>query len=62
MLGDLEILISLFFMMITSIQLSYSVSTVGTIIDKITVYEEANLKKLQTINTFMKTKKIGYQL
>lgn len=45
-LGDLEVIISICFMMITSIQLSYSVSTVGAIIDKISAYEEEKLKKL----------------
>lgn len=49
-------------MMICSIQLSYSVNTVGTIINKITKYSEMKLKKLRILNTYMNKKQISYQL
>lgn len=48
--------------MICSIQLSYSVSTVGAIIDKISAYSSDKMKKVQTINTYMQNKGISYQL
>lgn len=55
-------MISIVFMMICSIQLSYSVSTVGAIIDKISAYSSDKMKKVQTINTYMQNKRISYQL
>ena len=55
-------LISIGFMMICSIQLSYSVSTVGAIIDQIFAYEDEKLKRLQTINSYMQNKNISYGL
>lgn len=55
-------LISIGFMMICSIQLSYSVSTVGAIIDRIFAYEDEKLKKLQAINSYMQRKKISFGL
>ncbi|CAD8172860.1 unnamed protein product [Paramecium octaurelia] len=58
----IERIISIFYMMFCSIQLSYSVSTVGTILDKISAYEQEKMKKVHTINTYMQSKKIGYEL
>ncbi|CAD8080729.1 unnamed protein product [Paramecium sonneborni] len=58
----IERIISIFYMMFCSIQLSYSVSTVGTILDKISAYEQEKMKKVHTINTYMQNKKIGYEL
>ena len=60
--GDLERIISIGFMMVCSIQLSYSVNTVGAIIDRISQYRENYLRKMQTINTYMQRKKISYKL
>ena len=57
-----ERIFAIFYMMICSIQLSYSVSTVGAILDKISAYEEEKMKKVHTINTYMQNKKIGYEL
>ncbi|CAD8162298.1 unnamed protein product [Paramecium pentaurelia] len=58
----IERIISIFYMMFCSIQLSYSVSTVGTILDQISAYEQEKMKKVHTINTYMQNKKIGYEL
>lgn len=49
-------------MMICSIQLSYSVNTVGAIIDKISLYNEVKLKKIRIINSYMQKNKISFQL
>ncbi|CAD8192068.1 unnamed protein product [Paramecium octaurelia] len=57
-----ETVLCIMFMMICSIQLSYSVSTVGAIIDKISFYSKEKRKKVQTINTYMQHKKISYEL
>jgi len=58
----LERLIAILYMMICSIQLSYSVSTVGAIIDKISAYSQEKMRKVHTINTYMQNKKISYEL
>ncbi|CAD8140691.1 unnamed protein product [Paramecium octaurelia] len=50
------------FIMIFSIQLPYSVNTVGAIIDEISKYSEQKLQKLRVINTYMAKKKITYGL
>ncbi|CAD8187163.1 unnamed protein product [Paramecium octaurelia] len=60
--SSLETVLCIMFMMICSIQLSYSVSTVGAIIDKISFYTKEKRKKVQAINTYMQNKKISYQL
>ncbi|CAD8105986.1 unnamed protein product [Paramecium primaurelia] len=60
--SSLETVLCIMFMMICSIQLSYSVSTVGAIIDKISFYTKEKRKKVQTINTYMQNKKISYEL
>jgi hypothetical protein len=61
-IGQLETIFSICFMMICSIQLSYSVNTVGAIIDKITKYSEEKLVRLRVLNTYMYKKKISYNL
>lgn len=43
-------------MMISSIQLSYSVNTVGAVLEKITSFKEIKSKKLSVINNFMSKK------
>lgn len=48
--------------MIFSIQLPYSVNTVGAIIDKISQYSESKMQNFRIINTYMAKKKISYQL
>ncbi|CAD8055062.1 unnamed protein product [Paramecium sonneborni] len=60
--SDLEYTICIIFIMIFSIQLPYSVNTVGTIIDEISKYSEQKLQKLRIINTYMTKKKISFQL
>ena len=47
-------------MMVTSIQLSYSVSTVGLIIDGFSSHEKS--RKIRAITNYMNNKKIGYKL
>ena len=49
-------------MMLTSIQLSYSVSTVGAIIETISSWEEDKSRKLRAITNYMNRKNIGNKL
>ncbi|CAD8172405.1 unnamed protein product [Paramecium octaurelia] len=58
----LERIVAILYMMICSIQLSYSVSTVGAIIDTISAYGQEKMRKMRKINTYMQNKKIEYQL
>ncbi|CAD8052125.1 unnamed protein product [Paramecium primaurelia] len=63
--GDLtpqQYVTCIIFIMIFSIQLPYSVNTVGAIIDEISKYSEQKLQKLRIINTYMAKKKITYEL
>ncbi|CAD8149984.1 unnamed protein product [Paramecium pentaurelia] len=60
--SNLEYTICIIFIMIFSIQLPYSVNTVGAIIDEISKYSEQKLQKLRIINTYMTKKKISFQL
>ncbi|CAD8057941.1 unnamed protein product [Paramecium sonneborni] len=60
--SNLEYVICIIFIMIFSIQLPYSVNTVGAIIDEISKYSEQKLQKLRIINTYMTKKKISFQL
>ena len=57
-----EIIVSIIFMLVCSIQLSYSVNTVGGIIDKITSGKSEKQKKFHLINNYMDRKKIGFDL
>jgi len=45
-----------------SLQLPYSINTVGAIISKISEYGEDKKRKLRIINSFMQKKKIPFQL
>ncbi|CAD8073817.1 unnamed protein product [Paramecium sonneborni] len=58
----LERIIAILYMMICSIQLSYSVSTVGAIIDTISAYGQEKMRKMRKINSYMQNRKIEYQL
>ncbi|CAD8062415.1 unnamed protein product [Paramecium primaurelia] len=58
----LERVIAILYMMICSIQLSYSVSTVGAIIDTISAYGQEKMRKMRKINSYMQNRKIEYQL
>ncbi|CAD8086199.1 unnamed protein product [Paramecium sonneborni] len=58
----LERIVAILYMMICSIQLSYSVSTVGAIIDTISAYGQEKMRKMRKINTYMQNRKIEYQL
>ncbi|CAK77489.1 unnamed protein product (macronuclear) [Paramecium tetraurelia] len=58
----LERVVAILYMMVCSIQLSYSVSTVGTIIDTISAYGQEKMRKMRKINSYMQNRKIEYQL
>ncbi|CAD8058871.1 unnamed protein product [Paramecium sonneborni] len=60
--SNLEYVTCIIYIMIFSIQLPYSVNTVGAIIDEISKYSEQKLQKLRVINTYMAKKKITYEL
>ncbi|CAD8096804.1 unnamed protein product [Paramecium sonneborni] len=57
-----EYILAIIFMMVSSIQLSYSVSTVGAVLEKITSFKEIKQKKLSIINNFMANKQINFKL
>ncbi|CAD8147071.1 unnamed protein product [Paramecium octaurelia] len=57
-----EYILAIIFMMVSSIQLSYSVSTVGAVLEKITSFKEIKQKKLSIINNFMEKKQINSKL
>ncbi|CAD8114502.1 unnamed protein product [Paramecium sonneborni] len=57
-----EYILAIIFMMVSSIQLSYSVSTVGAVLEKITSFKEIKQKKLRIINNFMANKQINFKL
>ncbi|CAK67965.1 unnamed protein product (macronuclear) [Paramecium tetraurelia] len=52
----------IFLILVSSIQLPYSINTVGSIIEKITDYGEDTKNKLRTINSYMNKKKVPYNL
>ncbi|CAK80915.1 unnamed protein product (macronuclear) [Paramecium tetraurelia] len=58
----LERIVAILYMMICSIQLSYSVSTVGAIIDTISAYGQEKMRKMRKINSYMQNRKIEYEL
>lgn len=60
--NTLEKAVSILFIMITSIQLPYSVSTVGTIIKEISAYGEEKARKLRLLNSFMHKRQINQEL
>lgn len=53
---QLEKLFGIIFMLISCIQLSYSVSTIGSIIEEIRIDQEENKRKLRLITSFMEKK------
>ncbi|CAD8116941.1 unnamed protein product [Paramecium sonneborni] len=52
----------IFLILVSSIQLPYSINTVGSIIEKITDYGEDTKNKLRTINSYMNKKQVPYYL
>ncbi|CAK61699.1 unnamed protein product (macronuclear) [Paramecium tetraurelia] len=60
--SNLEKATSVLFIMITSIQLPYSINTVGKFIEEITAYGEETMKKLSIINAYMEKRKISFNL
>ncbi|CAD8093469.1 unnamed protein product [Paramecium primaurelia] len=60
--SGLEKSICIFLILVSSIQLPYSINTVGSIIEKITDYGEDTKNKLRTINSYMNKKKVPYYL
>lgn len=61
-ISNLEKATSILFIMITSIQLPYSINTVGKFIEEITAYGEETMRKLSLINTYMEKRKISFNL
>lgn len=61
-LDSLEKVLSIIFMMLACIQLSYTVNTVGTIIANLTSGEEEMKGKIRIINKFMSHKNITFGL
>ncbi|CAD8120874.1 unnamed protein product [Paramecium sonneborni] len=60
--SGLEKSICIVLILISSIQLPYSINTVGSIIEKISDYGEETKNKLRTINSYMNKKKVPYNL
>lgn len=58
--SKLEKQLVIVFILISSIQLPYSVNTVGGIIDKLSHYRESNEIKFRTINGYMQRKNVPY--
>lgn len=52
-ISNLEKVTTIIFIMITSIQLPYSINTVGKFIEEITAYGEETMRRLSIINTYM---------
>jgi len=62
LLDYLEKLCTIIFMFTTCIQLSFSVNTVGEILNSITLSSENTTEKVRIINKFMNRKKIRFHL
>ncbi|CAD8190321.1 unnamed protein product [Paramecium pentaurelia] len=60
--SGLEKSICIFLILISSIQLPYSINTVGSIIEKISDYGEETKNKLRTINSYMNKKRVPYNI
>ncbi|CAK56656.1 unnamed protein product (macronuclear) [Paramecium tetraurelia] len=60
--SGLEKSICIFLILISSIQLPYSINTVGSIIEKISDYGEETRNKLRTINSYMNKKRVPYNI
>ncbi|CAD8195996.1 unnamed protein product [Paramecium pentaurelia] len=57
-----EMIVSVIFMSVCSVQLSYSVSTVSSIIEQISGFKEEKKRKFNIINNYMQSKNISYEL
>ncbi|CAD8202087.1 unnamed protein product [Paramecium octaurelia] len=57
-----EMIVSVIFMSVCSVQLSYSVSTVSSIIEQISGFKEEKKRKFNIINNYMQQKNISYEL
>ncbi|CAD8122559.1 unnamed protein product [Paramecium sonneborni] len=57
-----EMIVSIIFMSVCSVQLSYSVSTVSSIIEQISGFKEEKKRKFNIINNYMESKAISYEL
>lgn len=60
--SGLEKTICIILILISSIQLPYSINTVGSIIEKIKDIGEDTKNKLRTINSYMNKKNVPYTL
>ncbi|CAD8198895.1 unnamed protein product [Paramecium pentaurelia] len=60
--SGLEKSICIFLILVSSIQLPYSINTVGSIIEKISDYGEETKNKLRTINSYMNKKRVPYNI
>ncbi|CAD8180991.1 unnamed protein product [Paramecium pentaurelia] len=60
--SNLEKIVCCFFIVCSSLQLPYSINTVGMIVQQITEYGEDKRKKLRIINSFMQRKQIPFNL
>ncbi|CAD8196694.1 unnamed protein product [Paramecium octaurelia] len=57
-----EMIVSIIFMSVCSVQLSYSVSTVSSIIEQISGFKKEKKRKFNIINNYMQQKNISYEL
>ncbi|CAD8104262.1 unnamed protein product [Paramecium primaurelia] len=60
--SNLERIVCCLFIIMASLQLPYSINTVGAIISKISEYGEDKKRKLRIINSYMQKKRIPFQL
>ncbi|CAD8106016.1 unnamed protein product [Paramecium primaurelia] len=60
--SGLEKSICIFLILVSSIQLPYSINTVGSIIEKISDYGEETKNKLRTLNSYMNKKRVPYNI
>ncbi|CAD8093468.1 unnamed protein product [Paramecium primaurelia] len=59
---QIERVVTILFIILSSVQLPYSVNTVGNIIQQISAYGEERKNKLRTINSYMQRKTVPYTL
>ncbi|CAD8197075.1 unnamed protein product [Paramecium pentaurelia] len=59
---QIERVVTILFIILSSVQLPYSVNTVGNIIQQISAYGEERKNKLRTINSYMQRKNVPYTL
>jgi hypothetical protein len=60
--SPLEKIVSVLFMMFACIQLSYSVNTVGDLINQLQTLSDESRRRLRIINNYMNNKKISFGL